>query len=115
MRANEPLQERLAEKYLMSLVVDLSARTGTRKAKATRQCRSKDPLTTRTLWRLPARKPRTMSWMAGKPNNRRSAIYFLTDPMYQFSPAGATAPNCCLRISRAMTEEGSRSTEDEWI
>jgi hypothetical protein len=63
MRANEPRQERLDEKYLMSLVIDLSARTA--KPEGHPSVRSKDPLKTRTSWRLLAPGPRTMSWMAG--------------------------------------------------
>jgi hypothetical protein len=55
-----------------------------RSPKATRQCRSKDPLKTKTLWRLPARGPQD-DVLDGRLNRMtgEALIHFLTDPMHE--------------------------------
>ena len=113
MRANEPRQERLAEKYLMSLVIDLSARTekpeGHEPVPLKRCVEDEDIVAFAS--------PKASDDVLDGRLNRitgEALIHFLTDPMYEFT-AGVTEPNCCLRSltsddrGRVTINRGGRS------
>ena len=83
MRANEPRQERLAEKYLMSLVIDLSARTakpeGHEPVPLKRSVEDEDIVAFAS--------PKVSDDVLDGRLNRitgEALIHFLTDPMYEF-------------------------------
>jgi hypothetical protein len=83
MRANEPRHERLDEKYLMSLVIDLSARTakpeGHPSAPLKRSLDDEDVVAFAS--------PKASDDVLDGRLNRitgEALIHFLTDPMYEF-------------------------------
>ena len=83
MRANEPRQERLDEKYLMSLVVDLSARTA--KPEGHPSVPLKASVEDEDIVAFAS--PRASDDVLDGRLNRitgEALIHFLTDPMYEF-------------------------------
>jgi hypothetical protein len=88
MRANEPRQERLDEKYLMSLVIDLSARTA--KPEGHASVPLKGSVEDEDIVAFASRCP---GWQA-KPNNGRGPDPFPYRPNVRISwsvPPGRTA------------------------
>jgi hypothetical protein len=83
MRANEPRQERLDEKYLMSLVIDLSARTA--KPEGHPSVPLKGSVEDEDIVAFAS--PRASDDVLDGRLNRitgEALIHFLTDPMYEF-------------------------------
>ena len=91
MRANEPRQERLAEKYLMSLVIDLSARTakpeGHEPVPLKRSVEDEDIVAFAS--------PKVSDDVLDGRLNRITGEALIQCTNFT---AGATAPNRCLRI-----------------
>ena len=83
MRANEPRQERLAEKYLMSLVVDLSARTVKPEGHPSVPLKGSVDDEDVVAFASPKASDDVLDGRLNRITGE-ALIHFLTDPMYEF-------------------------------
>ena len=83
MRANEPRQERLDEKYLMSLVIDLSARTAKPEGHASVPLKGSVEDEDIVAFASPRASDDVLDGRLNRITGE-ALIHFLTDPMYEF-------------------------------
>ena len=83
MRANEPQHERLDEKYLMSLVIDLSARTAKLEGHPSVPLRGSVDDEDVVAFASPRASDDVLDGRLNRITGE-ALIHFLTDPMYEF-------------------------------